>query len=420
METNESAAEFIESVFEPLPTFPDEMQNNSVLIKRMTGLKKKQGLTVGKDDEDIGNVNEEEYKSSVSSALSKNKSTTDSRITGFGSEADNDSEKPRKARAAEKASNLLGIDDFLSGVTSGGNGPIDHEFYNQNPNDFSSEQTVNINDEADAHEIEDDNDSKWKSLVPASATDGVIYEDDDIKINLKFNISDHLTKVLLEFASVSSGELSDIKTRLKIPDGLLMSITDVRYPQNPGDNPKAMMSFMVTGNIKETAKIAVRFNTPFDETKTISFKLPVLINKFIDRVEMEQDRFDYLWDDITNNRPSSFEKLDMIINNPASSSGTDHMTVLKKMANLLSACMNMKVLPPENKSSFTKICAVGQISVVDENSDISDDVESKSVPLMVQLEFYPDISIDELRFSIRSNDKIRVVASFAQLFRLFV
>jgi hypothetical protein len=150
----------------------------------------------------------------------------------------------------------------------------------------------------------------------------------------------------------------------------------------------------------------------------------VLINKFIDKVEMDQDRFDHLWNDITTNRPSSFEKLDLILENPARGSGADHMDVLKKLAKLLSMCMNLKVLPPVNKSSFTKICAVGQVHIAEENAEFPsspDDMDSGSTsPLMVECEFYPDINMDEFRFSVRSNDKIRVTACFAQLFKLFI
>jgi hypothetical protein len=39
---------------------------------------------------------------------------------------------------------------------------------------------------------------------------------------------------------------------------------------------------------------------------------------------------------------------------------------------------------------------------------------------MVECEFYPDINTEEFRFSVRSNDKVRVAASFAQLAKLFL
>jgi hypothetical protein len=50
--------------------------------------------------------------------------------------------------------------------------------------------------------------------------------------------------------------------------------------------------------------------------------------------------------------------------------------------------MNLKVLPPTDRENFTKICAVGQVHVADEDAEFPsnpDDMESGSViPLMVE------------------------------------
>jgi len=53
------------------------------------------------------------------------------------------------------------------------------------------------------------------------------------------------------------------------------------------------------------------------------------------------------------------------LKNPAPSS-VPIEEVLKKMANLLTNCLNLKVLPPKS-TVFTKIQAVGQVSVAKEN-----------------------------------------------------
>jgi len=86
--------------------------------------------------------------------------------------------------------------------------------------------------------------------------------------------------------------------------------------------------------------------------------------------------------------------------------------------------MNLKVLPPTNKTDFTKICAVGQVHCATSDASFPsspDDMDSGVViPIMAECEFYPSIQTSEFRFSIRSNDKVRVVASFAQFVKLFV
>lgn len=428
VEKNSDAIDFIEASFEPLPTFPDQMQNNSVLIKRMTLMKKKKGLVIGsqlKGNEDIGYEKSEEYKSSVSAALSKAKSTDASGATAqtpdllFGDEPE-----AVGPSASKDDGNVMDLLDMgLGDLTTEPKGSSGHPFKKNSPNDFASEQTVDMDEEAEALDFDGPQDGKWKNLIPGSVTDGTIYEDDEIKVNIKFNISKYLTRVLVEYVANSSQELSDIQASLKTPEGMLAQISGTKYPQG-GENPKAMLMVMATNGIKRELKMAVRYNLSFGDQKTVVFKIPVLINKFIERVEMDQDRFDHLWNDITVIRPSSFEKLDLILKNPASGANVDHMTVLKKFAKLLSQCMNLKVLPPTNKTDFTKICAVGQVNVTDEDTNFPSGPEELSsgsvIPLMVECEFYPDISMDEFRLSIRSNDKKRVAASFGQLVKLFM
>lgn len=324
---------FVESTFDPLPTYPDHMQSTSVLIKRMSEMKKMKGLAIPgseKDGEDIVTEVKEEYKSAVSSALSKSKSTGASKA-GKSSDLLYGEDSKNKQSKVNDEMDILGLDFGESDSKSS----HEHAIAKQNPSDFSSEQTVNLEDEANELSLDGPQDSKWKTLIPGSVTDGTIYEDDDIKVNVKFNISKYLTRVLIEYVSMSASELNDIEAKLKIPDGLKASISATKYPQNDGDNPKTMLMMMPTGNIKEELKMAVKYETGFGDSKKAVFKIPVLINKFIDKVDMDQDRFDHLWKDITENRPSSFEKLDLILRNPASGSGTDQMDVLKKFAKLL-------------------------------------------------------------------------------------
>lgn len=258
LENNEGAREFIDSVFEPLPTFPEHMQNNSVLIKRMSEVKKKKGLNVGKEDEkEVGIAEDSEQKSSVSAALSKGTTITKSEPASrqpktadllFGDSSDTPD-------TSDGGSNLIGIDDILGGGSS--------YSYSSEP----AQKSQPSKPPADLFE--------QKRSEP---TDGQIYEDNDIKVNIRYNVNDDVTKVLFEFISASSGELSDIQTRLKVPDDMDVTITEVRYPQNNEGNPKAMMTCKFTGNPTENPKIAVRFNTDFDGTKTVVFEVPVIFN----------------------------------------------------------------------------------------------------------------------------------------------
>lgn len=55
----------------------------------------------------------------------------------------------------------------------------------------------------------------------------------------------------------------------------------------------------------------------------------------------------------------------MILKNPAPSN-VPIEEVLKKMANLLQNCLNLKVLPPST-TAYSKIQAVGQVNIAKEN-----------------------------------------------------
>ncbi len=68
------------------------------------------------------------------------------------------------------------------------------------------------------------------------------------------------------------------------------------------------------------------------------------------------DVFDKTWDDITHNRPSSFQKLDVIFKNPAPSS-VPHTEVLNKTSNFFKNGMNLKVF----QDSDWIVKAVGQV-----------------------------------------------------------
>ena len=102
-----------------------------------------------------------------------------------------------------------------------------------------------------------------------------------------------------------------------------------------------------------------------------------------------------------------------------------HMDVLRKMANLLANCFNMKVIPPENTQSFTEVCAAGQIFFKGEGQDKFPNNPAEmqpavTAPVMIQVEFYPQDSMSEFRMSVRSTDAKRVAPSLYSLFKLFV
>lgn len=135
-------------------------------------------------------------------------------------------------------------------------------------------------------------------------------------------------------------------------------------------------------------------------------RLPVYLNRNIDRVEMPQEVFANNWKGITLNQPDSFQKIDMILKNPA----PPHVPpsqVLQQVDNFLTNAMNMKVYTSENL-----LQAVGQVMTMPASqqgfpANPNDMAPSENVPLMLEAQFYPDIQTSEFRLSLRaSNSKM--------------
>jgi len=70
------------------------------------------------------------------------------------------------------------------------------------------------------------------------------------------------------------------------------------------------------------AMVAHAFDTcPILEVSSPSLKtkirLPIYVNRSIEKVEMPQANFTKNWQNITFNQPDSFQKVDLVVKNPA-------------------------------------------------------------------------------------------------------
>lgn len=195
--------------------------------------------------------------------------------------------------------------------------------------------------------------------------------------------------------------MENIQVKTKVPDSFNMTNSDVMY----GDTPNVKVRCQQKEATHESPRMALRFDQR-GQQKTISFHLPIMINSYCDAADMSRDKFETVWADITNNRPDSFQKVDVILKSPA----PPHVSVqnvLTQMASLLNKCFGLKVLAPEG-SAYTKIQAVGQTHTCKENVQGYPNPSEQPgyvVPIMVEIAFYPDIGTDEFRLSLRSTDK---------------
>ena len=82
-----------------------------------------------------------------------------------------------------------------------------------------------------------------------------------------------------------------------------MMISDAQYPD--GGAPRVMVRVFQLTPAGTPPKVAFRYQQG-GEVKTVSFSLPVMVNKFIEGVDMTPEKFVTVWTDITQNRPDTF------------------------------------------------------------------------------------------------------------------
>ena len=346
------------------------------------------------------------FKSGVSSALSSKQPTEQKKEPEIMNMIETDQEEGKVSE--QSTGNLLDIgNDQPLSTDSLSNHPLALA----HPEDFAAAKLLDL---SNGKKLEvDATNENWKTLIPGNQKEGTIYEDSNIKVLIKLNFTKYDGKIILQLSS-KSGEISNIKTSSQIPEQFKMSISDVSMPSLPGDLPKVMVRIMNIEPCIESPKIAFRFDS-MGLTNTISFRLPVLLNKFCEGVEMPKEKFSSIW--------SNFSKVDLILKNPAPS----HLSiqeVLKKMAKLLTNCMNLKVLSPDDPTQFTKIQAIGQAIVAKEDlqgypKNLSDQ-PGYNIPIMIECEFYPFESTEEFRFSLRSNGNKKVAGPIIELFKFYV
>lgn len=153
----------------------------------------------------------------------------------------------------------------------------------------------------------------------------------------------------------------------------------------------------------------------------IDFRLPIFLNKFTEPIEMPSDAFDKTWDDITNNRPISFQKIDVTIKNPAPP-GVPIVEVLKKLANFFANSMNLKVYPMSDSDMIVR--GVGQVNFkppqqVSFPTGPADIQKPIIGPVMIEAEFFPE-DTTEFKLSFRSSDAKQIAVPLINFLKFYI
>lgn len=303
-------------------------------------------------------------------------------------------------------------------------------FYQQHPETFSPSQTVEflpstpqtlLSTNSDGTECMNFN--EWRQLLPQQAKEGVLFQDEELSVQCNLQQIKYLQRIMLTFNGCQGQHPQEMQLTVQNQnvgdDKLTIQCSPVRYDPN-GAAPQAIVMAMMSQAFDVSPDLAIQFYNP--NTGTQSYKimrLPILPHRFIERVEMPAEAFAKNWANITNNQPDSFQKVDILVNNPA----PEHVPidrVLAQMDNVFQNALNLKT-----SLNASGIDAVGQVSTKPDSqahfpSNPAEMQGPENVPLMLQAQFYPDIDTRQMRLSLRAANNKMVAVPILNLLKFYM
>jgi len=285
--------------------------------------------------------------------------------------------------------NIEKIADFLSKTKIEGNPYSDHIIFEKNPNGFANimnkypEEATPINKNLLSQNLD-----LFKSLL-SNANGGIIYNDPNgnYSVDIKIKPADKgVLMAMLTFMS-NMGKLEEIELhQINNVPGIKMNISKVKYPQDDKSFPQIMLKINLAESFIDPIQVGLRGRIGSMRVESY-FALPILMNKFLDPVEMTIENFTALWYEISNSTEDKAHKLDSILYNPMQNSPI--VDFLRKFASLLNS-LNFKIYPPYDMNNFHEIDAIAVLNI-----------ENVSIPILAQASFVPSHP-GEFRFSLRA------------------
>lgn len=334
-----------------MPTFNQEIFNNSLLMKRLN--------TSGGD---------KLVKSKESTKIehSENKLTT-----------------------VEKSQDEIG-NMMTNSFGNSGNHPFyNHIIYQRDPGSFAPK----MNKSADNAELINkqnisNNTELFKSLLTAGANGGVIFSDQNVNIDVKIKaIEKGCLGLMFTFIS-SNNKIEDIEFYINDDfPGLNIQISKIKYPQDESGHPQAMMKAYLKSTFINPPIVNFSARVGMMNINS-SFAIPLVITKFFEPIDLSVENFTTMFYEFTNSNDEVYHKFDTVMVNPMENKGTI-IDFLKKIGGLLNS-LNFKVYPPNNLNEFHEIDAMTSLNY-----------DSGNIPILIQIAFLPSYS-SEFRFSIRA------------------
>lgn len=353
---SENKETILDTVFNQMPLYNQEILNNSILMKRLSKTNK---TLYSKTKE-----GKEEKKIDSPVKVSEARGST------YNINPTKDESKLEK----------------LLTVKYDENHPFaEHYIFQKNQSAFTP-QINRIADYAEGININSvPNYPQFKSFITNINNAGLIYDNAPIRIDLKLkSLNVGTLGAMLTFTSDSG--LSDLELiNLYTPEGL--EIQTSKFKALDPNNSQVLIKIKLLNSFSQPLSFRLNGNFGFGNN-SIEFCLPVLINKFIDTLDIKIEDYSYLWLEYSNTVSEETQRLDTIMKNPLDGQKTV-MEFLKKLGGLLNS-MGFRVFPPNDINSYHEIEACGVLPAG----------ENLNFPVLLQAAFIPSYT-SEFRFSIR-------------------
>jgi hypothetical protein len=231
-----------------------------------------------------------------------------------------------------------------------------------------------------------DNSDLFKSLITSSGGQGIIYSDQNIKVEVKARkIERNCFGIMFSF--IGSGTLEDISlNHFCDSSNLTVNVSAVKN-SNEGI-PQALLKANLIGSFVNPPILNIRGRMGM-ATFNAKFALPILITKFLMPYKTTLENHSMMWFTMSNEVDSSFHKLDSILINP-SCGKIGVMEFLKKLGALF-VNLGFHVYPPSDMNKFHDLEAAAIIEFR----------ENDPIIVLLQTSFVPSY-MDEFRLSIRA------------------
>eukprot|EP00826_Nyctotherus_ovalis_P002897 TRINITY_DN10583_c0_g1_i7.p1 TRINITY_DN10583_c0_g1~~TRINITY_DN10583_c0_g1_i7.p1 ORF type:complete len:1028 (+),score=371.74 TRINITY_DN10583_c0_g1_i7:150-3086(+) len=388
-----------EEVLDKVPGFPESFLYNNVILKSLHQLQvkrtKNEKTEVDQDDDSEAKEEVEEvHKKAQAPAAPKD-------LVDFGETEE------------KKGSGLEGIFDDAPTVSL-----RQHAIYKHHTAHFAKEVCAD-SQKAAPPRIPPANALCFKSLMLSQANEAVLFESETILVKVKSNYNSFMGRCLLQVIS-KKGIIESIVPEVVFSKGFVTECSKVKYGELESLSAGMfMLQTMISSPSSSPPSIQISYTINQLPHKSQEIALPILLSKFIEQQESTLEVARDAW--------NALEKygcnIDALLANPAPSN-LSHTQVLMKLAQLLNQVFGFYVVPPEKEISFTSLYALGNLKLKSEEqvkfpSSPSDMKTAVSISVMLQVEMYPHITMEEFRFSVRSINK-ETSEAILSIFKLFI